>query len=72
MCKSFANNRYIVHIFDLSGFGYSDGKRLNQKLEQNLSDIATIIKKMDKDLPMFLVAHSLGALYSTILLLLNK
>lgn len=56
-------------MIDLSGFGQSGGARGNSTIKELHSDIETIIKMMDADLPLFIFGHSMGGgLISTLLM----
>ena len=68
----FAENNITVHLFDLSGEGFSDGVINNEEISDNLKDIVTILKKADENLPTFIYGHSIGGLLVLILLALNN
>lgn len=68
----FAENNITVHLFDLSGQGFSEGVMNNEEISDNLKDIVTILKKADENLPTFIYGHSIGALLVLILLVLNS
>jgi len=71
MADQFAQHGIAVHLFDLSGFGYSPGVLHNMPFDRLLSDFATILTKVKNKLPLFLYGHSLGALIILVFLLLN-
>jgi len=60
VAEALANNRYIVHLIDLRGFGYSGGPRGASNMEEMHSDIEVLIRQVNKDLPLYLYGHSLG------------
>jgi alpha-beta hydrolase superfamily lysophospholipase len=55
-----AANDYEVHLFDFSGFGYSSGRRFMASYEHLQHDFHLVLKKLRKDLPLFILAHSMG------------
>ncbi len=70
LAKKFALADYVVHIFDFRGFGYSSGERNRTPLKVLYEDLITIMTNVRKDLPLFIVAHSMGG--GTIISLLLK
>ena len=59
----FAFREYKVHVFHLSGFGYSGGKRANSSIRTFMKDIILVIKeKVDSSLPLFFYGDALGSL----------
>lgn len=55
-------------MIDLRGFGHSGGPRFNSTAEQLHQDIEVLLKQANKDLPLFVLGHSMGgALVATLL-----
>lgn len=70
-CK-FARLGIKAHLFHLSGFGYSGGKRSNCSIKHHQKDIKQILKECEINVPLFLYGHSLGGVISVIFNLLNN
>ena len=58
----FSQHNMNVHLFDFSGRGFSDRISKNNPGENLMSDIVTIIRKLDSSLPTFILSFSLGNL----------
>ena len=64
-----------MNLIDLSGFGYSSGQPLNMPMNAHITDLMTVIRvvrQKNKNLPIFLYGHSVGALICKIFLTLNR
>jgi alpha-beta hydrolase superfamily lysophospholipase len=64
-----------VNLVDLSGFGYSGGQPLNMPMNAHIADLMTVIRfvrQKNKNLPIFLYGHSVGALICINFLTLNR
>lgn len=56
-------------MVDLRGFGYSGGSRVNEPTMKVLTDIETLLRNCcERDLPTFIIAHGLGAMFLNALL----
>ena len=62
---------YIVHLFDLSGFGRSGGKKFNSTFKNFHDDLKLILLQVNQDFPLFLFGHSMGCLVIATFLLNN-
>eukprot|EP00357_Protocruzia_adherens_P007360 CAMPEP_0114975584 /NCGR_PEP_ID=MMETSP0216-20121206/2188_1 /TAXON_ID=223996 /ORGANISM="Protocruzia adherens, Strain Boccale" /LENGTH=278 /DNA_ID=CAMNT_0002336397 /DNA_START=30 /DNA_END=863 /DNA_ORIENTATION=+ len=61
--KHFASHGYEIILFDQRGFGYSGGPRLISTFKEYHEDISFLIReKCPTDLPLYLLAHSMGGL----------
>lgn len=69
--KFFASYNYEVLLIDLTGFGYSGGPRGCSSVEVMANDVITLLSQANPDLPLFMYAHSMGAML-TLKLLLTK
>lgn len=58
-------------MFDLSGTGLSNCIHLFDPLQHLLSDLTTILKKVDPKYPNFIMGHCLGGLMVMTLMTLN-
>lgn len=57
----FAKRGFLVHIIDLSGFGYSGGRKCSSTLEELHQDIESLLGQCENDLPLFLMGQGFGA-----------
>lgn len=71
LAEQFAKQGFTVHLFDLSGFGFSEGYARNETLDVFVSDLTTIIDAVGFQKPLFLYGHSIGALVILLLATLN-
>lgn len=71
IAKKLADNQLIVHLFDLSGYGYSSGARTMSSVKDFYENILLIMTKVQKNFPLFIFAHSMGAGLSISFLKLN-
>lgn len=69
IAEHFVAKKFDVLLVDLRGFGYSGGARGCAEAEQLERDIITLIKKANTNIPLFIYAHSLGALLTLSLLI---
>src|SRR5256885_10611122 len=71
--RALASAGYAVHLLDVRGHGQSGGKRAHvHRFEDYLSDLEVFLARVREaalDRPIFLVAHSHGALISALYLL---
>lgn len=65
----FAIHEFEVQLIDLTGFGYSGGPRGCGTAEILENDVITLLSQARPELPLFLYAHSMGALLCIKLLL---
>ena len=56
----FLNHSYNVYMIDLSGFGYSSGSRSMSSQLDLFEDLTLALFHISRDLPLFLVGHSMG------------
>lgn len=70
LAKFLADENFFVHLFDFRGYGYSSGNRNSASLKNLNEDLISIFTQIRKDLPFFVVCHSMGA--GVILSLLRK
>lgn len=68
----FARLGIKAHVFHLSGFGYSGGKRANCSIKHHVKDIILVLKECSKNYPLFIYGHSLGGLITIIFSILNN
>ena len=60
---TYALNSIDVHMLDLTGFGYSGGKKMaKNNIETFMVDITDIMQHLSPSLPLFLYGHSMGGL----------
>ena len=53
----------MAHLIDFEGFGFSGGKRVAGLKVQNMhSQVSTLLEHVSPSLPLFLYAHSMGAM----------
>lgn len=71
MAEQFAKQKIRVHLFDLSGFGFSQGVTHNETIDVLITDLCTIVQKVGTCLPVFLYGHSIGALIVPLFLIIN-
>lgn len=71
IARFFAAHDYEVLLIDLTGFGYSGGPRGCSTVEMMENDVITLLTEARPDLPLFMYAHSMGALV-TIKLLIQR
>ena len=64
-------NGFEVHMADFRGFGYSGGPRFDLEFFGLQHDVVTVLKKVDPELPLFILGHSMGGLITTSFLLNN-
>lgn len=58
-----AMNGYVVFAIDLEGYGYSAGARVSGlAIEKFHHQCSTLLQLADKNLPAFLLGHSMGCL----------
>ena len=72
MAEEFAKKNIAVHLFDLSGFGFSQGITHNETLDVLVSDLVTVIQTVGNARPLFLYGHALGALIILRFLVMNN
>ena len=58
-------------MIDLRGFGYSGGPRAAATVEELHEDIELLLGKANRNLPLFIFAHSMGAALIVSLLVRN-
>ncbi len=51
---------YEANFLDLSGYGYSSGKRCLSTLKELIQDIELVLRNLRTDLPLFVIGHSMG------------
>jgi alpha-beta hydrolase superfamily lysophospholipase len=62
-----------VYTFDLRGHGQSDGPKVNIKsVNEYREDVETVYRSIPKNIPFFILGHSLGGLIVTDFLLFNE
>jgi acylglycerol lipase len=61
LTRYLADANFFVHIFDFRGFGFSSGIRNVSTLKSLNEDIISVFTQIRKDLPLFIVCHSMGA-----------
>jgi lysophospholipase len=67
----FAMNGYKFEAIDMRGYGNSGGVRGEYTLVELQNDIVTLLKEVDADIPLFLMAHSMGCMITTSFLMNN-
>jgi alpha-beta hydrolase superfamily lysophospholipase len=67
----FAMNGYKFEAIDLRGYGNSGGIRGDSTLVEMQNDIVTLLKEVDAEIPLFLIAHSMGCMISSSFLMNN-
>lgn len=75
MAMRLVKKKINVNLIDLSGFGFSGGQPLNMPMNSLISDLMTVIRlvrRKNRDLPIFLYGHSIGALICIVFLTLNR
>ena len=58
-------------MIDLHGFGYSGGPRSAATVEEMHEDIEILLSKANRNLPLFIFSHSMGAALVATLLMRN-
>lgn len=71
LADKFASSNVAVYLFDMSGFGFSDGVPFNPTIEELLIDLKSVLTQVRNKRPTFLYGHSLGAVVALTFLLLN-
>jgi acylglycerol lipase len=62
-----------VYTFDLRGHGQSEGQKVNIKsMDEYREDVETVYRSIPKDIPFFILGHSMGGLIVTDFLLFNE
>jgi alpha-beta hydrolase superfamily lysophospholipase len=62
-----------VFTFDLRGHGQSEGAKVNIKsVDEYREDVETVYRSIPKDIPFFILGHSMGGLIVTDFLLFNE
>lgn len=62
-----------VYSFDLRGHGQSEGPKVNIKsVDEYREDVETVYRSIPKNLPFFILGHSMGGLIVTDFLLFNE
>lgn len=62
-----------VYTFDLRGHGQSEGPKVNIKLvDEYREDVETVYRSIPKNIPFFILGHSMGGLIVTDFLLFNE
>lgn len=51
---------FDVFTFDFRGFGFSNGVRASTPLKMLFEDVVTVLNNVTKDLPLFILGHSMG------------
>ena len=64
-------NGYKVELIDFRGYGWSGGSRAEHTLLEMQHDIVALLKEVDPELPLFLHAHSMGAMIAVSFLVNN-
>lgn len=73
MALQFALNGFLIHLIDFEGYGYSGGPRVSGlSIGQMHSQITSLLTQARPDLPLFILAHSMGNLILNTYLHLNK
>lgn len=72
LAEYMAQRHINVHLFDLPGFGYSEGFMYSVPIEEYLSSIQTVLLKVDDRLPTFLYGHFIGALAILLFIYINR
>lgn len=72
LAEYMAQRQINVHLFDLPGFGYSEGFRYSVPIDEYLSSIQTVLLKVDDRLPTFLYGHFIGALANLLFVYINR
>ena len=67
----YALNGYKVEAVDYRGFGSSGGVRGDSTIIDIQNDIVLLLKEVDPDLPLFVMAHSMGCLILSSFLMNN-
>lgn len=71
--KAFNKIGVNVYTFDLRGHGHSTGERaFVTNLDEYREDVENVYRSIPKDLPFFVLGHSLGGLIVTHFLLFNE
>ena len=55
-----AKKNFDVFLFDFRGFGYSSGARAATTLKQFHQDLVTILNNVNKNVPLYVLGHSMG------------
>ncbi|KAL4464071.1 hypothetical protein ABPG74_006008 [Tetrahymena malaccensis] len=61
LAEYFSSYKYVCHLIDLRGFGYSGGVKGLSNFEDMIKDIELLLQQVRKDIPLFVCGHSLGA-----------
>jgi acylglycerol lipase len=62
-----------VYTFDLRGHGQSEGQKVNVKsVDEYREDVETVYRSIPKNLPFFILGHSMGGLIVVDFLLFNE
>ena len=62
-----------VYTFDLRGHGQSEGPKVNIKsMDEYREDVENVYRTVPKNLPIFILGHSMGGLITTDFLLFNE
>jgi len=73
VAKALNNIGVNVYSFDLRGHGLSEGPRAFVKdIEEYRQDLEIVYRKINKDLPFFMLGHSMGGLIVSHFLLYNE
>jgi len=51
----------LVHLIDLSGFGFSGGTKCSSSLEELHQDIESLLLQCEIEIPLFMMGQGLGA-----------
>lgn len=71
--KAFNKARVNVYTFDLRGHGHSSGERaFITNLNEYREDVEKVYRTVPKDLPFFVLGHSMGGLIAVHFLLFNE
>ena len=66
-----ASEGFIVYLFDFSENGYSGSYTMKKEVSQLFSDIITVLKKIETNLPLYILGHCFGGLITLSLLMMN-
>lgn len=72
LAEYMAQRHINVHLFDLPGFGYSEGFKYSVPIDEYLTSIQSVLLKVDDRLPTFLYGHFIGALANLLFVYINR
>lgn len=60
LAQRLADQNYNVHLYDQRGSGYSSGIMRETSLKMLYEDFFSVLINVWKDLPLYIIAHSMG------------